>query len=217
MRNGVLIGRALRLAGVVAAFGVMALGGCGRGAKDYNLVVAENNELRDRNSQLEAALQDANGRAASLEEENRRLAAGGGAKGGATGFENISGVSAQRGARGEIVLTVAGDVLFDSGQATLKSSAKRSLDQVASVIRSRYGSNQISIDGYTDTDPIRKSKWGTNERLSAERALAVEDYLASKGISKDQMAAVAYGPANPRKSKQESRRVEIVILAAAGG
>ncbi|MFM9994513.1 MAG: OmpA family protein [Phycisphaerales bacterium] len=216
MRNGVLIGRGARLAGLLVAVGAMILGGCGRGAKDYNLVVSENNELRDRNSQLEAALQDATGRAGSLEEENRRLAAGGGSTGGATGFEGIGGVSARRGSRGDIILTVAGDVLFDSGQVSLKSGAKKSLDQVASVIRGQYGTNSISIDGYTDSDPIRKSKWGTNERLSAERALAVEDYLSSKGLSKDQMAVVAYGPANPRKTKQESRRVEIVIVAAAG-
>lgn len=217
MRNGVLIGRGTRLAGLIVAVGAMVLGGCGRGAKDYNLVVAENNELRERNSQLEAALQDASGRAGSLEDENRRLASGGGATGAPSDFEGIPGVTARQGSRGDIILTVAGDVLFDSGQATLKGSAKKSLDQVASVIRGQYGANSISIDGYTDSDPIRKSKWGTNERLSAERALAVEDYLSSKGISRDQMAVVAYGPANPRKTKQESRRVEIVIVAAAGG
>lgn len=215
---GVRDGRWIRVLGVAAAASAMVLGGCGGKARDYNLVVAENTELRARNQELEGAIGDANTRNASLEEENRGLAGrldrGGG--GGATGFEGIPGVSAYRGAGGEIVLTVAGDVLFDSGAITLKSQAKRSLDQVANVIRSQYGTNAIRVDGYTDSDPIKKSQWKTNERLSAERALAVEDYLANKGIDRDRVIVAAHGPANPKANKKDSRRVEIIILAAAG-
>lgn len=207
-----------RMLGVAAAATAMIMGGCGGKARDYNLVVAENTELRNRNQELESALGDANTRNASLEEENRNLAGrldrGGGT--GDTGFEGIPGVSAYRGAGGEIVLTVAGDVLFDSGAITLKSQAKRSLDQVAGVIRSQYGSNPIRVDGYTDSDPIKKSQWKTNERLSAERALAVEDYLSNKGIDRDRIIVAAHGPSNPKANKKDSRRVEIIILAAAG-
>lgn len=219
LRNGVLGGRWVRVLGSAAAAAAMVLGGCGGKAKDYNLVVAENTELRARNQELEGALSDANTRNASLEEENRGLANRldrGGTGGGATGFENIPGVSAYRGAGGEIVVTVAGDVLFDSGAITLKSQAKRSLDQVAGVIKGQYTSNQIRVDGYTDSDPIKKSQWKTNERLSAERALAVEDYLASKGIDRNRVVVAAHGPANPKPSKKDSRRVEIIILASAG-
>ena len=214
---GVRSGRWARVMGLAAVAAAMALGGCGGKARDYNLVVAENTELRTRNQELEGALTDANTRNASLEEENRGLAGrldrGGG---GATGFEGIPGVSAYRGAGGEIVLTVAGDVLFDSGAITLKSQAKRSLDQVAGVIKGQYATNSIRVDGYTDSDPIRKSQWKTNERLSAERALAVEDYLAVKGVDRDRVIVAAHGPANPKANKKDSRRVEIIILAAAG-
>ncbi len=208
-RNGLWGGRAVRVLGVAIAVGALVLGGCGGKAKQSKLVLGENSELRERNSQLEAALSEANNRSTSLETENQRLAGGGGA----TGFEGINGVAARRGAGGEIIVSVAGDVLFDSGQISLKSSAKRSLDQVASVIQGQYGDNVIRIEGYTDTDPIKKSPWKTNERLSAERALAVESYLSGKGVDKDRMYAAAFGPASPRSSKKESRRVEIVILA----
>jgi len=63
-----------------------------------------------------------------------------------------------------------------------------------------------------DTDPIRKSNWKTNERLAAERALSVEEYFSTRGIDKDRMHIASYGPARPKGSKKDSRRVEIVIL-----
>jgi chemotaxis protein MotB len=105
-------------------------------------------------------------------------------------------------------------VLFDSGKATLKSTAKAKLDKVAQVIKSQYGGQTIRVEGYTDTDPIKKSGWKTNERLSGERAMAVEEYLVSRGLSKDQIYYAGFGASHQRTSKKDSRRVEIVILAA---
>src|SRR5690606_7017515 len=114
----------------------------------------------------------------------------------------------------EVVVSVAGDVLFDSGKATLKPAAKQKLDQVARIIRTQYPGQIIRVEGYTDSDPIRKSGWKTNERLSGERAMAVEEYLVSKGLSRDQIYYAGFGSSKPRASKKDSRRVEIVILAA---
>ena len=111
-------------------------------------------------------------------------------------------------------MDIAGDVLFDSGSVTLKASAKKSLDSVAGVLNSTYGSHNIRVEGYTDTDPITKSGWKPNERLSAERAMAVEAYLVSKGVSNGRVYSAAFGPANAKNSKKDSRRVEIVILGS---
>lgn len=115
---------------------------------------------------------------------------------------------------GDLVVEVAGDVLFDSGSIVLKPSAKRTLDQVARRITSEYSGNIIRVEGYTDSDPIRKqkNKYKDNEELSAHRALAVERYLVSRGVPSSQIYAAAFGPANPKGTKKESRRVEIVIL-----
>lgn len=116
----------------------------------------------------------------------------------------------------DLVVQVAGDVLFDAGSITLKSTAKRTLDRVARVILDRYTSNQIRVEGYTDSDPIKKSKklYESNEELSAKRALAVEKYLVSRGVSSAMIYAAAFGPADPKSTKKASRRVEIVILGA---
>lgn len=116
--------------------------------------------------------------------------------------------------RGDLVVEVAGDVLFDSGSITLKSSAKKTLDQVARRIKGDYASHTVRVEGYTDSDPLKKTKdkYKDNEELSAQRALAVERYLVSKGVASSTVYSAAFGPANSKGSKKASRRVEIVIL-----
>jgi len=215
------MGTVARMMGLVAiAAGLAAgLGGCNKVSKtDFDLAMQENQELRDRLAQEQAARQEAQTRGASLEQENLNLVANAdktratGSRS-ATGFEG-SGYESYRTAGGEVVVSAAGDVLFDSGKATLKSTAKAGLDKVASVIRSQYAGHLIRVEGYTDGDPIVKSSWKTNERLSGERAMAVEEYLVSRGLSRNQIYYAGFGSANPRATKKDSRRVEIVILAA---
>jgi chemotaxis protein MotB len=212
----------MRRAGLGAMLlAALTMAGCRNVAKtDYDMVLSENQELRDRLAEELAARQEAETRNASLEQENRDMASRmdqsraripGGA---GTGFEG-SGWDSYRTAGGEVVVSALGDVLFDSGKATLKPSAKTSLNKVADVIRSKYAGQVIRIEGYTDTDPIKKSPWQTNERLSGERAMAVQEYLVSRGVSKNQVYYAGFGATRPKESKAKSRRVEIVILAAA--
>lgn len=201
---------------LLLAGGIGAGVGCNKVNKaDFEAAMSENSELRERLAAEQRARQEAETRAASLEQENRDLAARAdrpaGRTGGATGFEG-TGLESYRTAGGEVVVSVAGDVLFDSGKATLKPAAKQKLDQVARIIRTQYPGQIIRVEGYTDSDPIRKSGWKTNERLSAERALAVESYLVSRGISNDQIYSAAFGASHPKATKKESRRVEIVIV-----
>ena len=197
------------------------LGGCAKnkGGGDLEALRDENTSLREQLAQLENALdtcEDRNAnlvadRDAAVSEAERLRGARGGA--GANPFGTLPGVEVtQRG--GEIVVNVAGDVLFASGQTTLRGDAKSTLDQIASVLQSRYPNNEIRIAGHTDSDPIKKSQWKSNERLSAERAMAVEDYLASRGLNKDRMYIAGYGSSQPRGDKKASRRVEIIVLAA---
>jgi len=205
------------------------LSGCNGGAKNRAaLLEDENFELRAQNQQLRASLNQAEQARNLLDQELRTAQAerdrleleasriGPAFANADTGFEGMAGVSASTNAGGEIVVAVAGDVLFDSGKVDLKSSAKSTLNNIAGVLNSRYTGRMIRIAGHTDSDPIRKSKWGTNERLSAERALAVESYLAERGVNGDRMYSAAFGPSDPRGSKKDSRRVEIVVLNLPG-
>lgn len=184
-------------------------------------LIAEARDLRARNAQVESALDESERIRNQLEAERDRLSSdldtlesrlAEANQRPETGFDNIAGAEVSF-RSGQIVVQVAGDVLFGSGQATLKSGSKSTLDEIARTILRSYPDNEVRIAGHTDTDPIRKSGWKTNERLAAERALAVEEYLASRGLDKDRMHIASYGPARPKGSKKDSRRVEIIIIA----
>ena len=126
-------------------------------------------------------------------------------------FGNIPGVQGSASA-GEVTATLASDVLFDAGKATLKSSAKQTLARVARVIRSEYPGNTVRVAGHTDTDPIRKSGHKSNYHLGFERAYAVRTYLIEQGLRGDEIYIASHGPDQAKGSKAESRRVEIVVV-----
>jgi len=191
--------------------------------RDYDAAIEENTTLRERIAALQSSSDQAGSANQSyidqnnkLRNENQRLAddLAAARTNPATGFENIDGVDVGRRSGGQIVVGVEADVLFTSGSAELRKTAKATLDKVAGVLNSTYAGNQVRIEGYTDSDKLvkTKAKWQTNENLSAARALAVEYYLVGKGVDNDQTYSAAFGPSNPKATKKDSRRVEIVIL-----
>lgn len=126
-------------------------------------------------------------------------------------FENIAGVDVELRDK-DLALTVASDLLFNSGSASLKKSAKGTLSNVASALNSTYPNQSIVIMGYTDTDKISKSNFKSNWHLAFDRAWAVRDYLVSRGVNKDRIAIESWGPTKPLATKAASRRVDIVIV-----
>lgn len=130
---------------------------------------------------------------------------------GATGFEGIAGIETMR-SGGTVKVRIPGDILFASGKVDLKPAAMSTLSEIAGVIQSQYPGQTIRVEGYTDTDPIRKSKWKDNLELSLQRAAAVERHLESRGISSDRMYSAGFGESDPRATKAQSRRVEIVVI-----
>ena len=201
----------------------MTLVGCKSvSQRDYDAAIDENTQLRERIAGLQESVRQANDSNSAYQNQNQQLrdensrlqsdlaSAQAQPK---TGFEGINGVelSARNGA---IVVGVASEVLFSSGSADLRTNAKSTLNEVAQVIGSTYSGNEIRVEGYTDSDKLvkTKDKWQTNERLSAARALAVEEYLVARGVNNDRIYSAAFGPSKPKGTKQASRRVEIVIL-----
>jgi outer membrane protein OmpA-like peptidoglycan-associated protein len=201
----------------------MTLVGCKSvSQRDYDAAIDENTQLRERIAGLQESVRQANESNSAFQSQNEQLRNDNARLQGElnsanaqprTGFEGINGVDLST-RNGAIVVGVASEVLFASGSADLRSNAKSTLDEVVGVIRSQYANNEIRVEGYTDTDKLvkTKDKWVTNERLSAHRALAVEEYLVSKGINNDRIYSAAFGPSKPKGTKQASRRVEIVIL-----
>ena len=119
-------------------------------------------------------------------------------------------------ARGLIVSM--SDVLFDTGQFTLKPGAREKLAKVAGILIAYPGLN-IEVDGYTDN----VGGDAMNQKLSENRAGAVRDYLVQQGVTTNSVSAKGYGNTLPVASndnsagRQENRRVELVVSGDAIG
>jgi outer membrane protein OmpA-like peptidoglycan-associated protein len=110
-----------------------------------------------------------------------------------------------------LVLTL-GDVLFDTGQATLKAGAYGTLDRLATALREQPG-RKVLIEGHTDNVGSDE----TNQGLSERRAQSVQVALTQRGVARDQTTAVGKGENFPVASnddpngRQSNRRVELIF------
>ena len=122
-----------------------------------------------------------------------------------------SGGSVKESERG-LVITLAGNVLFDHGKASLLAGSLKQLDEIAHALVDAKSSS-IQIEGFTDSTGSAK----INEQLSQKRAEAVRDYLAKRGIPANRIHAVGRGASNPIDSndtaegRAANRRVELII------
>ncbi|MFN2645654.1 MAG: OmpA family protein [Burkholderiales bacterium] len=115
------------------------------------------------------------------------------------------------------ILTLAGDLLFDIGRASIKPAGRRALADLARFMR-EHPERKIVIEGFTDDRGAPE----TNQRLSERRAQAVGEVLVREGIEAERIAAHGFGPAYPVASnsdpagRQLNRRVEILIGETVG-
>lgn len=110
-----------------------------------------------------------------------------------------------------MVITI-GDVLFDSGQAQLRSGGLQSMDRLAVFLKT-YPQRTATIEGFTDSVGGDAS----NQALSQRRAQAVRAALVNQGVAGERLVAQGYGEAHPvagnesAGGRQMNRRVEIVL------
>lgn len=129
--------------------------------------------------------------------------------------QQLASMQARQTDRG-IVVTV-GDVLFDTGQATLQPGAVDEVVRLGTFLRENPD-RAVRIEGHTDST----GSSATNMVLSQRRADAVADTLVASGIPRSRVVAVGYGPDAPVASnataagRQQNRRVEVVIENAPG-
>jgi chemotaxis protein MotB len=200
---------------LLAVVGLFTLSGCQNRLKmERDALYIQNQELQEELDLARAALSGGQGDSSALLSEIESLRAQLASQpvaGEPTAFDNIAGVDAYS-TGGTVTVRVQGDILFASGKVDLKGSAKSTLNQVAGVIQNEYPGNTIRVEGYTDSDPIRKSKWKDNLELSLQRAAAVHRQLQSQGIASDNMYAAGFGEARAQGTKEKSRRVQIVVV-----
>ena len=120
-----------------------------------------------------------------------------------------------------LVITFVAEVLFDSGKAKLREESLPILDKVIRILKETVPFNKIGVEGHTDNEPIKHSRWESNWELSSQRALGVVHYLEKRGIASRRLSAIGYGEHqfiasnDTVEGRQTNRRVEIVILPRA--
>src|SRR3984885_2027238 len=110
------------------------------------------------------------------------------------------------------------DVLFGTGQYSLKPGAREKLAKVAGILLA-YPSLNIEVGGYTDN----VGSDAMNQTLSENRAGSVRDYLVQEGVLTNSVSARGFGNTMPVASnedssgRQQNRRVELLVSGEAIG
>jgi outer membrane protein OmpA-like peptidoglycan-associated protein len=162
---------------------------------EANSALAQARTAQAQAEQARAEAQNAQAQIAQSQAENQRL---------------MGELQAAQTSRG-IVLTL-GDVLFDTGQAQLKTGATRPIEQIAAFLQENP-ERSVQVEGFTDSQGTDEY----NQQLSQRRADAVAQAIIQRGIDSQRVRALGYGEEFPKASntsagsRQLNRRVEIVV------
>ena len=124
--------------------------------------------------------------------------------------QELADMKAKQTERGLVV--TLGDVLFDTGKATLKPGAYSTIDRLAEVLN-KDPKRHVIIEGHTDS--VGSDEY--NQSLSERRAGAVQAALFERGVASEQIRALGKGESTPVASnddaggRQQNRRVEMIF------
>jgi len=123
------------------------------------------------------------------------------------------------------VIRFKSDLLFEKGSDKVDSSAIPAVKSLCGILNSEEANElDVIIAGHTDDIPIMKPetrvKHPTNWHLSAHRAIAVLNVMASNKIESKRMSVRGFGEYRPfvenkpnKGGNPQNRRVEIYIVA----
>lgn len=113
-----------------------------------------------------------------------------------------------------INLTFESGLMFKINSSEISDSYKSDLGSAAEVFV-KYPETNITIEGHTDDT----GSDDYNMALSEKRAVAVKNFLQSKGVAEQRMTVKWYGETQPKypndseANRQKNRRVELGVIA----
>lgn len=119
--------------------------------------------------------------------------------------------------RGRMIVQLPAQVLFPSGSAELTDDGRKSLTEVAKILRG-LRNRRFVVAGHTDDVPIAKNEhFASNWELSSARAVNVTAALIRGGLRPEQLVAAGYSEYDPvarntnENGRQKNRRIEIIL------
>ncbi len=115
------------------------------------------------------------------------------------------------------------EVFFDAGAAVLKPDGRAELEKLATILGDLGREIPpdipwiLRVDGHTDARKIATTQFPSNWHLATARAVSVVEYLVSKGLSPDRIAATGFGEFQPLDAAttddayRRNRRIEFKI------
>lgn len=123
--------------------------------------------------------------------------------------------------QGQLTVNLVERILFDSGQADLKTAGLQVLHRVGDILK-EVTDKDIRVEGHTDNIPISprlKQTFASNWELSTARATNVVHFLQQrKGIPGARLSICGYGPYQPIArndtvtNRAQNRRIQIVLV-----
>jgi chemotaxis protein MotB len=114
-------------------------------------------------------------------------------------------------------LIISSPLLFESGQAQIRTQFASFLSTIAGTIKEKKFS-EIRVEGHTDNIPINTPDFPSNWELSAARAMRVVKFFAfEENLDPSKLSGVGYGEFRPRatndtnEGRGKNRRVEIFL------
>lgn len=124
--------------------------------------------------------------------------------------------------KNRMVISLPGDVVFDTGKDTLRKEGEEILKKVAAVIRHDRSllDRDYQVAGHTDSLPLTRPPFLDNWGLSVMRARSVLLYLIGKNgmMPRLRWSAAGYADTDPvapngtKDGQQKNRRCELVVL-----
>lgn len=122
-----------------------------------------------------------------------------------------------------MVISLPGDVLFDSGRETLKKDGQAILLKVAAVVKAdpQLLARDYQVAGHTDNKPLQHGPFKDNWGLSLMRAREVLVFLVDPGkggaLPVEHWSATGFAETDPIASndtddgRQKNRRCELIV------
>ena len=124
--------------------------------------------------------------------------------------------------RNRMVISLPGDVLFDTGKDTLKKDGEDILKKVATVIKNdrSLSDRDYQVAGHTDNQPLTGGIFHDNWGLSLMRSRSVLIYLVGKGgnLPRQHWSAAGFGDTDPvanngtKDGQQKNRRCDLIVV-----